>query len=59
MRDDIVEFGLVTKGAIEGDEDGGSVPTPISIEEWSPVISRYQRWQRHGRGSMVTIDYTH
>ncbi len=38
MRDDIVEFGLVTKGAIEGDEDGAFIISQAQNFEISEII---------------------
>lgn len=39
-RNDVVEFGLVTKGIVKDDGNGEhiSTPEPGSIQEWSPVI---------------------
>ena len=37
MQDDIVEFGLVSLGAVE-EEDGKPLPMPVSTGDWSPVM---------------------
>ena len=37
MQDDIVEFGLVSMGAVE-EEDGKPLPMPVSTGDWSPVM---------------------